>query len=328
MLTRRLVARIFDLFGRPNTSSDDISERSRALANARNEPLSEVVRKYSRAELRRCPKHFSPNLDRVKALGLLESGIDEGLAYVKLENGKTFYGLPSAPNVMRQYAYVHDLLPSSLKPETLRLALDVAVRYNRGSNSDAFAFPIKEGDTVLEVGAFQGLLALWFAEQVGPAGKVIAIEMMPENISIMRKNVDANRLSKVTEIVEAGVWDTKGKRLARTKGLQRSSLSVIHSVEGGEELALPVDTLDNILVGLGVDRVDVAFITVNGSEVRALKGFENMVLQTDKIAIASPYSEDGKSNADECREFLASKGFEIIYDDNPNLVLARNARRA
>ena len=80
-----------------------------------------------------------------------------GLAYIMLEkDGRTFHGLPSAPNVVRQVAYVHDLLPSSPKPETLRLALDVAVCYNRGSNLNAFAFLIRQGDTVLEVGAFSG----------------------------------------------------------------------------------------------------------------------------------------------------------------------------
>ena len=84
---------------------------------------------------------------------------------------------------------------------------------------------------------------------------MIAIEMMPENISVMRKNVEANKLSKVIEIVEAGAWDSKGTRLARTKGLQRSSLNDVRSVEDGEELELPVDTLDNILGGLGVERV-------------------------------------------------------------------------
>lgn len=292
------------------------------IASARHEPADVVRERFSDSELRKTPKRFSPNLWRVFNLDIDECRRDGDLVYLTLQNGSRFFGPPSTGNFLRQFDFVEDLVPKTLTAEGLRLAVDVAVRYNRNAFALPFEFDVLPGFTVMEAGAFQGLLTRWLADKVGNSGRVIAVEMMRDNVEIMRLNLPTPAYENVT-IVEKGVWNRDGVLTAKSKGLQRSSLSSIDSVAGGDEHSVETVTLDAIVEANGLDHIDVVFITVNGSEVEALEGFRKHIDRVDKITIAAPYG-----NADRCKAFLASVGFSILAHQNPKQVSAVHSRIA
>jgi FkbM family methyltransferase len=59
---------------------------------------------------------------------------------------------------------------------------------------------LKEGDTVLDVGAYIGTHTLAFATFVGSSGKVIALEAQPESFELLRRNVESNLGTNVARV--------------------------------------------------------------------------------------------------------------------------------
>jgi FkbM family methyltransferase len=59
------------------------------------------------------------------------------------------------------------------------------------------------GDYVLDVGANIGLYTLHLSRAVGPHGQVIAVEPDPDNLTILRKNLESNDCSNVVVIPHA-----------------------------------------------------------------------------------------------------------------------------
>ena len=59
----------------------------------------------------------------------------------------------------------------------------------------AAASAVKQGMTVIDVGAHIGYHTLLFAKCVGPSGHVFSFEPLPENFALLRKNVELNCLN-------------------------------------------------------------------------------------------------------------------------------------
>ena len=68
---------------------------------------------------------------------------------------------------------------------------------------------LKHGDTVVDVGANIGLMTVFMAQAVGERGRVFAFEPGPENVALLRKNIEANYHENVT-ITSAAVSDHSG----------------------------------------------------------------------------------------------------------------------
>jgi hypothetical protein len=60
---------------------------------------------------------------------------------------------------------------------------------------------LRSGDVFIDGGANIGIYTLLASQLVGPAGRVLAIEMMPDTAAILRRHVRENRCANV-EIVE------------------------------------------------------------------------------------------------------------------------------
>ena len=131
-------------------------------------------------------------------------------------------------------------------------------------------YELKKGDTVVDAGAHIGVFTVFAAKSVGDDGEVIAIEPEKKNLGSLRKNIEINSLDNVA-VVPKGLWDGRSKKRLY---LTRSSVghSLIHSSDKTEEIE--VDTLDNILEGLGVSKVDFIKMNIEGAEIQALRGMK------------------------------------------------------
>lgn len=63
------------------------------------------------------------------------------------------------------------------------------------------ALKLKPGDKVLEVGAGSGILLAYIKEVVGPKGKVIGVEIVPEAYEFAKKNLEKTNYSKKVKLV-------------------------------------------------------------------------------------------------------------------------------
>jgi SAM-dependent methyltransferase len=105
------------------------------------------------------------------------------------------------------------------------------------------ALDIKPGQTVADVGAGSGYYTVRLAEQVGPAGRVIATDIQPEMLSLLRNRVSRERLANV-EVVQAFETDPR---------LPQGQVDVILMVDVYHELARPQEMLRQLRSALKPD---------------------------------------------------------------------------
>ncbi len=87
-------------------------------------------------------------------------------------------------------------------PDQLELVPDVAVNHALGVGNHLPAAPLEEGDTVLDLGCGAGIDATLAAHAVGPDGRVIALDFLPEMLARTEMAAEEAGLGNV-ETVEA-----------------------------------------------------------------------------------------------------------------------------
>lgn len=300
------------------------------LAKIRNETIEDIRSRWSQEELKLMPSGFSKHIPAlIKEKNIDSSGVEDGLAWVKLSDGMVFYSPKTHPALKRQFKFVHDLIPSSVNEDTFLAAIDVVQRYLTDFTwPPADVLSASKNMNIIELGAYLGHKTLRFAKELAfEGGQVFAVEMMKENCEILQKNVKANGLEGVVKVLDVGVWSERKKMMGYSKGRQRNSIVAIDKLEDGDRVELYTDTLDGIIDRTGVPYIDLIFMTVNGVEVEALSGF-SMPAAVKSFFIAAPYSggESGGNNAMICRSRLMELGYSIIDVGNDNRVVASQSR--
>jgi FkbM family methyltransferase len=235
-----------------------------------------------------------------------------------------FYSFLSKPNRRKEYKYVADTLSDVITEETYVAAIDVVQRYITD-----FAWPPdglvpESGANIIELGAYLGHKTIRFAEELaGAGGRILAVEMMPENCEILRRNIVENGFEKVIDVRAVGVWREAGTFEVYSKGRQRNSVLPIDKLEDGTRILASLETLDRIIDEWGVSPVDLVFVTVNGAEVQVLEGFHPEGRDVRAFFVAAPYTIGERPNSDVCREMLDNKGYTIVDLNNRNRVVAK-----
>ncbi len=166
-------------------------------------------------------------------------------------------------------------------------------------------YQFKEGDVVIDVGAYVGMFTVKASLSVGK-GKVIAIEPASSNLKYLKKNTV--NLDNVT-IVPVAVSSSKG-----IGTLVLSSASPCHSLvqnNKGVKETVKLDTLDNIVARLDI-KPDFIKIDAEGAELEILKGAVNTLKTDVKLAIASYHNlANGERELPYISRLLISQGFKV-----------------
>jgi len=300
----------------------DEMERLNGLCAARGEDETTVLRRFCREEVRKAPRRFSKHMEALRNTHFLSAEVHDGLACVTLPSGRVFYGYTSKPNHRRAYAYVKDVISQVLSEDTYLLGLDIAHRYATDLRRLPETILPPKGGIIIECGAYLGHKTVRFADQlVGPGGKVLAIEMMPDNAEILRRNIKENGLCDVIDVIEAGVWKEAGTMPVKGKGRQRNSLLKIDKLDQDRDVIARVDTLDAFVNEWGQPYVDLVFMTLNGAEVEALQGMSSSLQVVGAIYIAAPYERDGRPSVEICEDIAKSKGCKVLEEGKENYLL-------
>ena len=131
----------------------------------------------------------------------------------------------------------------------------------------------RQSDTVLDVGANIGVVTLPLARL---CARVIAVEPDQVNIARLHVHLQMNHLEhRVTVIPEAlGRVDTR----ALLRKLPRAPTDATRTLHGTGEVVgtVPVVTGDSLLERLGVERVDILKIDVDGGDFDVLQGLTGL----------------------------------------------------
>jgi FkbM family methyltransferase len=136
---------------------------------------------------------------------------------------------------------------------------------------------VEPGSVAVDVGANIGIYTKVLSDLVGPTGRVISIEPVPETFAILSQNIRSLGLQNVIS-VNAAVSDADGEVTMEvpdypTGGVNFYQASVVTSsspLQGARRIQVPAARLDTLLRGQG--NVDFVKCDVEGYELACLTG--------------------------------------------------------
>ncbi|MBU0679334.1 MAG: FkbM family methyltransferase [Verrucomicrobia bacterium] len=169
------------------------------------------------------------------------------------------------------------------------------------------------GDIVVDAGAFPGDYTVYASRKVGPEGRIVAFEPNPVNFKQLKHHVEAFDLQNVT-LLQKGLWSKDCTLKMAGAGVDT------HVVENGEH-EVELVSLDKELQRLGIHKVDVIKMDIEGAEIRALEGAHKTLMENDiHLAIGSYHEFEGEVTKDKTEHILKSLGYKYFtgYPERPN----------
>jgi FkbM family methyltransferase len=131
---------------------------------------------------------------------------------------------------------------------------------------------VSAGDTVYDIGANVGYVSLSLAKRVGSKGHVFAFEPVPQNLRLLRTNIENNQLSNV-RVFDVAVSDRRGEAIIRiSENLATASLVWHKDDRSAVQLVIKTVIIDDLIEAGELPRPSFIKIDVEGAEGPALLG--------------------------------------------------------
>jgi FkbM family methyltransferase len=143
------------------------------------------------------------------------------------------------------------------------------------------------GDVAIDAGGCWGETTLYFAHEVGGSGRVLSFEFIPSNLSVLRRNLEANpALATRIELVENPIWSHSGRALYYVDWGPGSRVTADPGRYPGAGQCTTV-SIDDVVVARQLARVDFVKMDIEGAELEALRGAERTLrTHCPKLAIS------------------------------------------
>jgi len=181
------------------------------------------------------------------------------------------------------------------------------------TNTDYFlhSYRLRPGDIAIDGGACTGWETLLFSGLVGPSGRVVAIEAHPMTYRCLTEMCRRNQLSNVVPL-QCAVADEAG-----TVAITDFDDQEVNTIAGGSGvIPVKVRTIDDVVSELGIERVDLIKLNIEGSELNALRGAQGTLPIAQHLAVAchdflaDEFGENMRTKA-KVRSLLEEAGFRI-----------------
>jgi FkbM family methyltransferase len=180
-----------------------------------------------------------------------------------------------------------------------------------------FSSLVKEGMTVVDIGANVGYYTLLAARLVGPKGRVYAFEPSPENFNLLSRNVEANGYKNVILIPKA-VSDRTGTAILRIDRASSGGHSLSSFRGGADSIEVETISLDDYFA-CSRETIGVLKMDAEGAEVAILDGMSEVLERNPDLTLLTEFFPRairglGYVPEDYMRE-LARSGFRIYPID-------------
>jgi FkbM family methyltransferase len=143
-----------------------------------------------------------------------------------------------------------------------------------------YAYRVRPGDVVLDVGAGAGWETQLFSRLVGPKGRVIAIEAHPQTFRCLQAMLEKNHLENVV-CINAAASDVSG-HVFMTDRAAHITNAVTSDQSGLRVESVPID---EIIGQYGITTVDLVKMNIEGGERSALLGMSATLPNVKNVAI-------------------------------------------
>lgn len=152
---------------------------------------------------------------------------------------------------------------------------------------------LKEGMTVLDIGAHHGFYTILASKKVGPAGRVIAFEPSPREERRLLLHLKLNHCNnvKVEPLALAGQDGDATFFIMEGRDTVFNSLRPPAVSRPTEKITVSTSTLDNYLKKERIHHVDFIKIDAEGAELEILKGAKSLFNQNSSPVIMIEVSD-------------------------------------
>lgn len=178
---------------------------------------------------------------------------------------------------------------------------------------------LRPGMTVLDIGAHLGYYTRFFAETVGPTGRVYAFEPHPETFALLRRNTAIHR-NVVT--IEAAVTDRVGEVdfFEMSASGQHSVYPIAERRTGAvprRRLRVHSTTVDAFLAERGDPPVDLIKMDIEGAEPRALAGMARTVARLPRLTLVVEWSPEALAAGSTAAAALPQRLHALDFQTRP-----------
>ncbi|MGJ3241326.1 MAG: FkbM family methyltransferase [Anaerolineae bacterium] len=259
---------------------------------------------------------YRKTFKRVRFLHRAVHSLSTNLLFPLLERIQGFRTMPDDP-----FWFRFELLTGRHEPET----------------SYQLQRLIRSGMTVLDIGAHVGYYTRMASDIVGAGGRVVAFEPNPHNHAMLMRNVGERQnvtLMQVALAEEEGNAELYDYLMMSASGSLHYDETLrevqLASTQRDVDFAPRLDDnfqpqtytvrtapVDDLLAELGISKVDVIKMDIEGAEMGALRGMKQLIAHSPGLALVMEYNPLGLQAFDnvpyEALEEVLAMGFSSLY---------------
>lgn len=170
---------------------------------------------------------------------------------------------------------------------------------------------VRDSDTILDVGANIGIFSILVAGMC-PNGRIYAIEPIPDNCEILRRNIKLNKISNI-EILELALSDHDGhdEIYIDDRNLGGNSFFI-----DGVPLKVKVITLESLIRTLNLERINLIKMDCEGSEFDIIMSSSDEILCKIEYISLEYHEISGRPSPSDLVEFLRNHHFQVNINSN------------
>lgn len=150
---------------------------------------------------------------------------------------------------------------------------------------------LKVGMTFVDVGASIGVFTILAARQVGPTGRVLALEPSPRVFPYLEHNVKVNGLSNVC-LKQCAAYDRDVESLPWWEApVEHFGMGALAPQFHTAPTAVLARTLDQVLIEEGISCVDLLKVDVEGFEAAVFRGAKQLLTAPDPPLIVFEFCD-------------------------------------
>jgi FkbM family methyltransferase len=177
------------------------------------------------------------------------------------------------------------------------------------------SLPLQDGWTIVDIGAALGDYSVWAAKQT-PRGRLIAVEPYPPSVSLLRSNIEKNRVFNV-EVFAGAIAASSGSTSLKVEQGSVVQNSTAVEQKSGQVIEVKTISLDDLFAQFEITKCDYLKMDCEGGEYEILfTASDKSFTKIDRICMEV---HDGMTqyNRNDMIKFLEESGYRTRLTVNP-----------
>jgi FkbM family methyltransferase len=178
---------------------------------------------------------------------------------------------------------------------------------------------LRPGDAFVDIGANYGWLSLTASKIVGPAGVVHAVEPQPTVLELLRRSIETSGTKNVV-VHPVGVSDASSHMTLWIPAGKFGSASLTRDGSAkGRSIQVPVVHAGTFFCELGLDRVRLLKLDVEGHEDHVIRGAEAWLKNGQVESILFEWNDPRPVQTSDTVRILRELGYELFQVERTTL---------